>query len=162
MSVSADHIRIFVEAGLSTDELILFAEAMECGEDYRSISGVITALRETNATSEQIATVVTVMADEIVRNRRSFWSRKPDEHTAKRDSNKSRRRLSNDRWQELRLQTFERDGHACVYCGSTEDLTCDHVVPLVRGGTNDNDNLATACRPCNSSKSDKLLSEWRR
>lgn len=40
----------------------------------------------------------------------------------------------------------------CVYCGSSEDLTLDHILPLRLGGTNDDNNLASACRSCNSRK----------
>lgn len=40
----------------------------------------------------------------------------------------------------------------CVYCGSTVDLTVDHLLPLVLGGTNDERNLASACRSCNGTK----------
>jgi len=55
---------------------------------------------------------------------------------------------------------FDRDGHQCVYCGSTERLTLDHVVPLIRGGPHIEENLVVACRSCNCSKGTKLLSEW--
>jgi hypothetical protein len=39
--------------------------------------------------------------------------------------------------------------------------TLDHVVPLVRGGTNYEGNLVPACRKCNSSKAAWLLTEWK-
>ena len=48
----------------------------------------------------------------------------------------------------------------CTYCGATENITVDHVVPLSRGGQHEIENLAAACYPCNSSKCDRLLSEW--
>lgn len=48
----------------------------------------------------------------------------------------------------------------CAYCGATVDMTVDHVVPLARGGTHSAENLVAACRPCNSSKHTRLLSEW--
>lgn len=34
-------------------------------------------------------------------------------------------------------------------------FTVDHVKPVVRGGTNDPDNLVPCCRRCNSSKGAK-------
>jgi 5-methylcytosine-specific restriction endonuclease McrA len=43
----------------------------------------------------------------------------------------------------------------CVQCGSTEDLTWDHIVPLVKGGTNELSNLQVLCRACNGSKGAK-------
>jgi 5-methylcytosine-specific restriction endonuclease McrA len=32
--------------------------------------------------------------------------------------------------------------------------------PVLRGGSHDDENLTTACKPCNQSKRDKLLLEW--
>lgn len=48
----------------------------------------------------------------------------------------------------------------CAYCGDLA-TEVDHVVPLARGGGHMLDNLVPACQPCNRSKSDKLLSEWK-
>lgn len=49
-------------------------------------------------------------------------------------------------------RVYGRDGHRCRICGSTVNLTVDHIIPLARGGTNDLDNLQTLCRSCNSRK----------
>lgn len=62
----------------------------------------------------------------------------------------------------VRQRIYERDGFACIYCTSTTQLSIDHVLPRSRGGTNNEDNLATACRRCNSSKGSRTLKEWRR
>lgn len=71
------------------------------------------------------------------------------------------KRLKGTRWHKLSLEAFERDGWACVYCDApSDDLHCDHLVPLARGGSNAAFNLATACASCNLSKGSKLLSEW--
>lgn len=73
-----------------------------------------------------------------------------------------RYRLSWYFWAPLRAQVFERDGLVCAYCGcESGPHEIDHIVPVKRGGTNDPDNLCVACRPCNISKSDLLLSEWK-
>ncbi|WP_299458911.1 HNH endonuclease [uncultured Microscilla sp.] len=53
-----------------------------------------------------------------------------------------------------RQNIFKRDGNACQYCGSPYDLTLDHVIPKSRGGRSTWDNLATACKSCNSKKGD--------
>lgn len=52
----------------------------------------------------------------------------------------------------VRRRVFERDNYTCLFCGSQEDLTLDHYVALSLGGTNDEANLVTACRSCNSRK----------
>jgi hypothetical protein len=60
----------------------------------------------------------------------------------------------------LREPIFRRDGYRCRYCGRTDHLTIDHVIPLSRGGTNRPENLVTACRYCNSQKSARTPEEW--
>ena len=70
-------------------------------------------------------------------------------------------RLPADDWHIVRSIVWERDGHACIYCGATKALSGDHIVPLNKGGSNALTNLATACRPCNLSKASSTLEEWR-
>lgn len=50
---------------------------------------------------------------------------------------------------------------ACIYCGSTEQVTMDHVVPISRGGTHGIGNLVPCCNSCNIKKNDKTVMEWR-
>jgi 5-methylcytosine-specific restriction endonuclease McrA len=79
---------------------------------------------------------------------------------SKKCDNRHRRGMSDIAWRKLRQQIFERDAFECQYCGSSHNLTCDHIIPLVRGGTNETSNLATACRSCNSSKGHKDIGDW--
>jgi len=48
------------------------------------------------------------------------------------------------------------DKPVCVYCGSKERISIDHIQPMIRGGTNDLSNLQFLCRSCNSRKKDKV------
>jgi hypothetical protein len=41
---------------------------------------------------------------------------------------------------------------ACAWCGSSDDLQVDHIFPLSRGGTDDEENLQPLCRLCNLRK----------
>ena len=50
----------------------------------------------------------------------------------------------------------------CFYCGSSNKITVDHVVPISRGGSHGIGNLVSACSFCNGSKSSKFLIEWKR
>jgi hypothetical protein len=52
----------------------------------------------------------------------------------------------------VREAVFARDDHACVFCGTSEDLTIDHVHPRLLGGGDAEGNLQTLCRSHNSSK----------
>ena len=50
---------------------------------------------------------------------------------------------------------FRRDGHLCLYCGDhvpVSQLSRDHVLPRMHGGTDTWENVATACGPCNRRK----------
>ena len=49
---------------------------------------------------------------------------------------------------------------ACYYCGSQQNLAVDHLIPRLRGGPDEADNLIWACRACNSSKSGRDMLEW--
>ena len=62
----------------------------------------------------------------------------------------------------LRWLILERDGHRCVSCGrspATDGLVVlelDHIVPVCRGGTNEESNLRTLCRECNRGKRGRM------
>lgn len=58
-----------------------------------------------------------------------------------------------------RRRVHERDFYACRYCGARQNLVIDHVQPVTRGGTNDLDNLATACHECNQRKFNRTPNE---
>ncbi len=49
---------------------------------------------------------------------------------------------------------------ACCYCGSTANLSLDHLIPRLKGGADEADNLVWACRSCNSSKGASSLLAW--
>ena len=51
-------------------------------------------------------------------------------------------------------------GGVCSYCGATDNLALDHILPQAFGGKDVGDNLVYACRSCNSSKGRKDLMEW--
>lgn len=58
---------------------------------------------------------------------------------------------------------FGRDRYICAYCGkhhpNFHHLSRDHIMPKSRGGENTWENCVTACKDCNSRKSNKTLKE---
>ena len=40
----------------------------------------------------------------------------------------------------------------CQNCGSTENLTIDHIIPVLFGGKDNEENLQCLCSPCNRKK----------
>jgi 5-methylcytosine-specific restriction endonuclease McrA len=60
---------------------------------------------------------------------------------------------------EVILRVHRRNKFTCVYCGyqgcnrdAFRLLTIDHIVPKLKNGTDNEENLVTACRPCNHYK----------
>jgi hypothetical protein len=65
-----------------------------------------------------------------------------------------------------RRRILERDGHTCQVCGiaagmefpdapgRTAVLTIGHIIPVNRGGTNDDDNLRVECQRCGDESRD--------
>lgn len=56
---------------------------------------------------------------------------------------------------KLRYQIFKRDNYRCVICGNNAQdavLMIDHIIPVVQGGHNNENNLRTLCRKCNLGK----------
>jgi 5-methylcytosine-specific restriction endonuclease McrA len=54
-----------------------------------------------------------------------------------------------------RRNVYARDHYKCQYCGSrfsSEELTCDHVVPRSQGGRAEWSNIVTCCVACNRRK----------
>ncbi len=64
---------------------------------------------------------------------------------------------------KLRLEIFERDKYCCFYCqyqngiGNDIPFHVDHIIPVVRGGTNNRNNLITSCYKCNLRKRANIL-----
>ena len=59
----------------------------------------------------------------------------------------------------LRYEVLKSARFRCELCGVSADvraLEVDHIVPRVRGGTDDPDNLQALCYSCNSMKRDRL------
>lgn len=59
-------------------------------------------------------------------------------------------------WARKRLRVFERDKYVCQECQRvTLCPECDHIVALANGGTDDDANLQTLCKPCHKAKSQR-------
>ncbi len=61
-------------------------------------------------------------------------------------------------WKE---NILARDDYTCTYCGCTDNLTIDHIVPRSKGGARwDDSNVTTACRTCNQAKGSMSLADF--
>ena len=85
-----------------------------------------------------------------------FWENVPEEQL-RRERQKARE-LRRSQWWRNRVATGR-----CHYCQAAvppQDLTLDHIVPLVRGGRSTRGNCVPACKECNTRKKDLLPVEW--
>lgn len=57
-------------------------------------------------------------------------------------------------WRKRRALILKIHDELCVYCGD-EAETVDHIIPLMKGGTDDPLNLVAACGKCNYAFGDK-------
>lgn len=69
---------------------------------------------------------------------------------------------------KVRQNVLMRDNYTCQICGATVDdgvkLEIDHIKPVSKGGTNDENNLQVLCQQCNREKHnrDDLLHDKRK
>lgn len=52
-------------------------------------------------------------------------------------------------------------GSPCVACGSRNQVSLDHVIPLARGGLHCEGKFQPLCMDCNRAKNDRLMIEWK-
>lgn len=80
---------------------------------------------------------------------------KKSKQAAKTNHIQRRRSQFSQKYDQLMLALIHRDGFECDICGTTEDLTIDHVIPLSKGGGDELGNLRLLCRLHNSLKGDR-------
>jgi hypothetical protein len=75
-----------------------------------------------------------------------------------RQEREKARSLRKTRWWKQKLARG-----TCYYCGqrfSPDELTMDHIIPIIRGGKSTKNNIAAACKECNNKKKHMLPMEW--
>lgn len=80
-----------------------------------------------------------------------------DEELLKREREKARKLRDSPWWKK------KRSSGICYYCRQQfkpGQLTMDHLVPLIRGGRSEKENLVAACKECNSKKKYMLPHEF--
>lgn len=84
-----------------------------------------------------------------VKNNHDRYRISQHKHRALRKNSEGSYSLSE--WTEL----CDKYDNKCLRCKKKIKLTVDHVIPLVKGGSNYIENIQPLCRSCNSSKKDK-------
>ena len=66
-----------------------------------------------------------------------------DVHTMRTQFEKNKKSIYN---------SIKKNGEFCKNCGTKKNLTIDHIIPLSKGGSNDEDNFQILCMSCNRKK----------
>jgi len=95
-------------------------------------------------------------------NERRNYANNPKRFLEKNRKRKTLKRngIIADCSQRLKVLELERFCHWCCCPLTDSNRSIDHVTPLARGGHHIPENLVVACKKCNSSRGDKLISEW--
>ena len=99
-------------------------------------------------------------------NREEILSRKRERNKNPEVKNKniakgiSRRALGRITTEQILILQNEFGG-LCPYCGKEIVVgNVDHIIPIIKGGTNDFENLIWCCRKCNNKKQSKNMHEF--
>ena len=92
---------------------------------------------------------------------KQWWKNNPEKRITYENNRRARKNGNGgthtaQEWAELK----ERHDFTCPCCKRKEPdikLTRDHIIPIVKGGTNFIDNVQPLCGSCNSSKNDKII-----
>jgi 5-methylcytosine-specific restriction endonuclease McrA len=96
----------------------------------------------------------------------SAWvKRNPDKANAQTNARRARLRNVGGHYTATDIQLLRQQQNDCCaapHCGIhlAGKGTVDHIVPLVRGGSNWPENLQLLCKSCNSKKQDRTMEEW--
>lgn len=116
-------------------ECIVHAAAQIALADYRMVGGADPS-KALEMMARKYDPIVEVKPQTELQKKRQEFSKKYQA---------SRRRLL--------LEKYE---YRCVACGGCKDLQIDHIIPLAKGGTNNEENLQVLCATCNKSKGTKI------
>ena len=96
-----------------------------------------------------------------VRTKNSKWAKANKEKGASYTQSYRTRKRQNNSYDISDKFFINLYKSLCVYCGSSDSIQADHVIPVSRGGSQSIGNLVPACKPCNTSKGAKTITEWK-
>ena len=136
-------------------------ECKDCTKAAKAIRESAPGVKELRARKERERRILhKERINETLRNQRSTYLKVNVLLQSKNAHAKRRSKLKDGITTKELISWQSEQVPICVYCGSTEPLTIDHVTPLSKGGTHTIDNLALACKSCNSSKNSNNLIYW--
>ena len=106
--------------------------------------------------------------------RQENYERRIEIERGSRERNKDKNRPSKNARQSVRNRLVSGSKYVIIYkdlkriysqpcfnCGSMNNQSLDHRIPLSRGGEHKIGNMLTLCQPCNASKHSRTIMEWK-
>jgi 5-methylcytosine-specific restriction endonuclease McrA len=106
--------------------------------------------------------------------RQENYERRIEIERASRERNRDKNRPSKNARQSVRNRLVSSSKYVIIYkdlkriysqpcfnCGSMNNQSLDHRIPLSRGGEHKIGNMLTLCQPCNASKHSRTIMEWK-
>ena len=118
----------------------------------------LSANTDAKRTKEYFRAYCEVNKERLRESRKEYLRRNPG--LAGFYSRRYRQRLNNVKFSILPKEYRRLKYSLCFYCGEPA-TTVDHIIPVSKGGHHSVGNLVPACQPCNSSKGNKFLFNWK-
>ena len=97
-----------------------------------------------------------------------IWKRKEEEKRQRKERRKqveSTNSRKDNKPNAMRAYIWSKTEGRCYYCGlfleHKTTFCIDHVIPQIKGGGDEFENVVPACRSCNSTKGTKQIEEFR-
>ncbi len=98
---------------------------------------------------------------EVARAATRRWNQEHPEAKRLSESKRKATKLGNGVFTILPKEINKLLSDTCNNCGTYNNITLDHIIPISRGGRHSIGNLQPLCGSCNSSKNAKTIMEWR-
>lgn len=99
--------------------------------------------------------------EESKENRRKWARENPEKNRISHKNNETKRRKAEGKFTLKEWQDKKKEfNYTCPACFKKEPeikLSIDHIIPLVKGGSNYIENIQPLCMPCNSRKNNKFI-----
>lgn len=127
-----------------------------------TLKRVVTAARyQRSAKAKALHERYRKLHPERLKKRAASWLREHPESNRLKTHRRRARVRGNGVFKILSKELRHLYSQPCFACGSLENQTADHAIPVSRGGRHSIGNLITLCKTCNIKKHNRLFVEWR-
>jgi hypothetical protein len=161
--IPENHFKVLMNHFLSTGENLLddYCKVIYLNAESEKTFFEID-LKEKNSLQQSVSNIrkLRFLDYEIVSKANFIIKKKYKNHCIQLEKERQIPRINAQKFiskKEVREYVFNKYGKICLCCGSTENISLDHIVPVSKNGKNKLNNLQPLCVSCNSSKSTEII-----